>query len=329
MAIGTAGYTAMLAVMALERHGLKPDSGAGGGDRRGRRRRLGRGRAAGQARLPGDRLDRAAAGGRLPQGARRQPRSSTARNSPGPPKPLAKERWAGGINSVGSTTLANVLSMTKYGGAVAACGLAGGMDLPSSVAPFILRGVSLFGIDSVQCPPKLRQEAWRRLASDLDRGKLEAMTTRDRPAGGDRSRRNHPRRPGPGPDRGQDPVKAFRIWLRSSGMIGASRMVTERLTALSRAWQFESGVGDVGESLAVWPSFWRLLVRAGTGQRPRKCRADEARHFIAGKQFAYQCFEGTNGNGRIYPDGSVAGYIQIRRHAGRRASWCCPPARCG
>ena len=92
-------------------------------------------------------------------------------------RPLAKERFAGGIDSVGSTTLANVLSMTKYGGAVAACGLAGGMDLPSSVAPFILRAVSLLGIDSVQCPPKLRTEAWNRLASDLDRGKLEAITS--------------------------------------------------------------------------------------------------------------------------------------------------------
>ena len=93
-----------------------------------------------------------------------------------PPKPLAKERWAGGIDSVGSTTLANALSMTKYGGAIAACGLAGGMDLPGSVAPFILRGVSLLGIDSVQCSPQQRNEAWRRLASDLDRGKLQHMT---------------------------------------------------------------------------------------------------------------------------------------------------------
>src|SRR6185369_5312112 len=93
----------------------------------------------------------------------------------GPAKPLAKERWAGGVDSVGSTTLANLLSMTKYGGAVAACGLAGGVDLPGSVAPFILRGVSLLGIDSVQCPPKLRNEAWRRLESELDRGKLEGM----------------------------------------------------------------------------------------------------------------------------------------------------------
>ena len=94
----------------------------------------------------------------------------------GPPKALAKERWAGGIDSVGSTTLANLLSMTKYGGAVAACGLAAGMDLPSSVAPFILRGVCLLGIDSVMCPIELRKTAWRRLASDLDPGKLTEIT---------------------------------------------------------------------------------------------------------------------------------------------------------
>ncbi|MFY8150620.1 MAG: zinc-binding dehydrogenase, partial [Hyphomicrobiales bacterium] len=92
-------------------------------------------------------------------------------------KPLGKERFAGVIDSVGSTTLANALSMTRYGGAVAACGLAGGMDLPGSVAPFILRGVSLLGIDSVQCPKPVRLAAWKRLASDLDRQKLEAMTT--------------------------------------------------------------------------------------------------------------------------------------------------------
>src|SRR5262249_48311242 len=91
------------------------------------------------------------------------------------PRPLGKERWAGGIDSVGSVTLANVLSMTRYGGAggaVAACGLAGGMDLPASVAPFILRGASLLGIDSVMCPQKLRREAWRRLGTELDRQKL-------------------------------------------------------------------------------------------------------------------------------------------------------------
>ncbi|HZE46066.1 MAG TPA: oxidoreductase, partial [Xanthobacteraceae bacterium] len=91
--------------------------------------------------------------------------------------PLAKERWAGGIDSVGSATLANVLSMTRYGGAVAACGLAGGMDLPTSVAPFILRGVALIGIDSVMCPQTLRREAWRRLSAQLDRQKLAQITT--------------------------------------------------------------------------------------------------------------------------------------------------------
>ncbi len=94
----------------------------------------------------------------------------------GTPRPLAKERWAAGVDSVGSTTLANVLSMTRYHGAVAACGLAGGMDLPTSVAPFILRGVSLLGVDSVMCPQHLRREAWRRLDSDLDRRKLAQMT---------------------------------------------------------------------------------------------------------------------------------------------------------
>jgi acrylyl-CoA reductase (NADPH) len=95
----------------------------------------------------------------------------------GPAKPLGKERWAGGIDTVGSTTLANVLSMTRYRGAVAACGLAGGMDLPTSVAPFILRNVSLLGIDSVMRPTADRRTAWKRLESDLDRGKLAAMTS--------------------------------------------------------------------------------------------------------------------------------------------------------
>ena len=93
----------------------------------------------------------------------------------GQPRTLAKERWAGAVDAVGSTTLANVLSMTRYGGVVTACGLAGGMDLPTTVAPFILRGVSLIGIDSVMCPLPLRQEAWRRLETDLDRGKIESM----------------------------------------------------------------------------------------------------------------------------------------------------------
>jgi acrylyl-CoA reductase (NADPH) len=94
----------------------------------------------------------------------------------GPVKPLARERWAGGIDSVGSTTLANILSMTKYAGAVAACGLAAGMDLPSSVAPFILRSVCLLGIDSVMCPIGPRKLAWERLASDLDQAKLAEIT---------------------------------------------------------------------------------------------------------------------------------------------------------
>ena len=90
---------------------------------------------------------------------------------------LAKTRWAGGIDVAGSATLAHMLSQTKYGGAVAACGLAQGMDLPGSVAPFILRGVSLLGIDSVMCPRDKRLEAWRRLGSDLDPGQLSSMTS--------------------------------------------------------------------------------------------------------------------------------------------------------
>ena len=176
MAVGTAGYTAMLAVMALERHGMKPDqgpivvTGAAGG--------VGSVAVALLAKLG---YTVAASTGRKGEADYLKSLGASEiidrAELSGTPKPLAKERWAGGIDSVGSTTLANVLSMTKYGGAVAACGLAGGMDLPSSVAPFILRGVSLLGIDSVQCSPKLRTEAWQRLDSDLDRGKLEAMTS--------------------------------------------------------------------------------------------------------------------------------------------------------
>jgi acrylyl-CoA reductase (NADPH) len=99
----------------------------------------------------------------------------------GTPRMLNKERWAGAVDSVGSTTLANVLSMIKYGGAVAACGLAQGMDLPTSVAPFILRGLTLAGIDSVMAPKAPRIEAWNRLARDLDKAKLAALTVK-RPA---------------------------------------------------------------------------------------------------------------------------------------------------
>jgi acrylyl-CoA reductase (NADPH) len=93
-----------------------------------------------------------------------------------PGKPLAKERWAGVVDSVGSHTLANACASTRYGGALAACGLAQGMDLPGSVAPFILRGITLYGIDSVMAPIALRQAAWSRLAKDLDLGKLDAIT---------------------------------------------------------------------------------------------------------------------------------------------------------
>jgi acrylyl-CoA reductase (NADPH) len=175
MAIGTAGYTAMLAVMALERHGLKATDGA----------ILVTGAAGGVGSVAVALLAKL---GFAVIASTGRPEEADYLKSLGaseivpraelsvPPKPLAKERWAGAIDSVGSTTLANALAMTKYGGAVAACGLAGGMDLPGSVAPFILRGVSLLGIDSVQCPLPLRTEAWRRLASDLDRGKLAQMT---------------------------------------------------------------------------------------------------------------------------------------------------------
>jgi acrylyl-CoA reductase (NADPH) len=175
MAIGTAGYTAMLSVLALEYHGLSPQSGpivvtgAAGGvgsvatavlSKLGYHVIASTGRMSEADYLKGlgaaEVIDRA--------------------ELSGPGKPLAKERWAGGIDSVGSTTLANVLSMTKYGGAIAACGLAAGMDLPTSVAPFILRGVCLLGIDSVMCPIERRRIAWSRLASDLDRGKLADIT---------------------------------------------------------------------------------------------------------------------------------------------------------
>jgi acrylyl-CoA reductase (NADPH) len=176
MAIGTAGYTAMLAAMALERHGLKPESGpvavtgASGG--------VG---SVAIAILAQRGFTVHAVTGR-PQEADYLKGLGAAeiierKELAGPPKPLAKERWAGAVDSVGSTTLANLLSMTRYGGAVAACGLAGGMDLPGSVAPFILRGVCLYGIDSVMCPLPRRKEAWKNLETGLDRRKLAAMTT--------------------------------------------------------------------------------------------------------------------------------------------------------
>ena len=174
MAIGTAGYTAMLAVMALERHGVTPErgpvavTGAAGG--------VGSVAIAVLAKL-GYRVS--AVTGR-PQEADYFKQLGAAeiverKELTGTPKPLAKERWAGGIDNVGSTTLANLLSMIHLHGAVASCGLAGGMDLPGSVAPFILRGVSLLGIDSVMCPLPRRREAWKRLETDLNRQKLAAM----------------------------------------------------------------------------------------------------------------------------------------------------------
>src|SRR3954466_1812522 len=175
MAIGTAGYTAMLAVIALERHGLKPESGplvvtgAAGG--------VG---SVAVAILAKCGFQVTASTGRLEEADYLKRLGATEiierKELTGPVRPLAKERWAGGIDSVGSTTLANVLAMIRYGGAVAACGLAGGLDPPSFVGPFILRAVSLLGIDSVMCPQSVRREAWRRLASDLDRGKLQSMT---------------------------------------------------------------------------------------------------------------------------------------------------------
>lgn len=179
MAIGTAGYTAMLCVLALERHwrdqGVAPGSaevlvtGAGGGvgsvaiallSQMGHKVVASTGRAAEAAYLKSlgaaDIIDRDTLSG--------------------PGKPLQKERWMGVVDSVGSHTLANACAGIRYGGAAAACGLAQGMDFPSSVAPFILRGVTLYGIDSVMAPLARREAAWARLATDLDRQKLAAVT---------------------------------------------------------------------------------------------------------------------------------------------------------
>ena len=175
MAIGTAGYTAMLAVMALERHGVTPAqgpvcvTGAAGG--------VG---SVAIALLAGRGFSVSAVTGRPQEADYLKSLGATEivdrKDLAGPAKPMAKERWAGGVDAVGSNTLANLLSMTKYGGAVAACGLAGGMDLPGSVAPFILRGVCLYGIDSVMCQLPRRNEAWKKLETELDRPKLAAMT---------------------------------------------------------------------------------------------------------------------------------------------------------
>ena len=175
MAIGTAGFTAMLSILALESHGLTPAAGpvvvtgAAGG--------VG---SIAVALLAKAGWDVIAVTGRPAEAD--YLRSLGAKDIldraelSGPGRPLGKERWAAGVDSVGSHTLANVLSQTRYGGAVAACGLAQGMDLPTSVAPFILRGVSLLGIDSVMCPKGRRITAWARLAHDLDAARLDSMS---------------------------------------------------------------------------------------------------------------------------------------------------------
>jgi len=176
MAIGTAGYTAMLAVLALERQGLKPADGPV----------VVTGAAGGVGSVAIALL--AAAGWHVIASTGRSGEADYLKDLgaaeiidraelSGPAKPLARERWIAGIDSVGSHTLANLLAMTRYGGTIAACGLAQGMDLPSSVAPFILRGVTLAGIDSVMCPMPRRIEAWGRLARDLDKARLARLTS--------------------------------------------------------------------------------------------------------------------------------------------------------
>ena len=176
MAIGTAGFTAMLCVMALERHGVTPDGGEV----------LVTGAAGGVGSVAVSLLAKL---GYTVVGVSGRPEENDYIKSLGasevleraafssPAKPIAKERWAGAIDVVGSHTLANVCSTMKYRGVVASCGLAGGMDFPGSVAPFILRGVTLAGIDSVMCPRPERLEAWQRLARDLDASKLEMLSS--------------------------------------------------------------------------------------------------------------------------------------------------------
>jgi acrylyl-CoA reductase (NADPH) len=172
MAIGTAGYTAMLSVLALEDGGLKPSGGPV----------LVTGAAGGVGSIAISLLS--TLGFKVIASTGRQNEADYLKGLgaseiidraelSGEGKPLAKERWVGAVDSVGSKTLANVLAATQYGGVVAACGLAQGMDLPTSVAPFILRGVTLAGIESVYCPVPRRTKAWERLARDLDRDKLE------------------------------------------------------------------------------------------------------------------------------------------------------------
>ena len=175
MAIGTAGYTAMLCVLALERHGVTPAhgeilvSGAAGG--------VGSVATAVLAKLG---YTVVAVSGRAEEAdylkhlGASEVLNRAEFGTPG--KPLGKERWAGAVDVVGSHTLANICATTKYRGVVTACGLAGGMDFPATVAPFILRGVTLAGIDSVMCPRLDRLETWRRLGTDLDVSKLAMIS---------------------------------------------------------------------------------------------------------------------------------------------------------
>ena len=176
MAIGTAGYTAMLCVLALDDAGVTPDQGD----------ILVTGAVGGVGSVAVSLLAKRgfkvlAATGRPQEADYLRQLGATdivARDDlSGKVRALGKQRWAGAVDVVGSTVLANVISMTKYGGAVAACGLAGGMDLPASVAPFILRGVRLLGVDSVYAPIARRQAAWARLSTDLDLAHLASMTT--------------------------------------------------------------------------------------------------------------------------------------------------------
>jgi acrylyl-CoA reductase (NADPH) len=176
MAIGTAGYTAMLCVLALERHGVKPGdgevlvTGATGG--------VGSVAIALLSKL-GHKV--VAATGKASEEAYLKKLGATAivdrHELSAPGKPLQKERWAAVVDAVGSHTLANACAQTRYGGAITACGLAQGMDFPATVAPFILRGIALLGVDSVMAPRALREQAWSRLARDLDAALLEEMTT--------------------------------------------------------------------------------------------------------------------------------------------------------
>jgi acrylyl-CoA reductase (NADPH) len=176
MAIGTAGFTAMLAVMALEDHGLKPGAGEV----------LVTGAAGGVGSVAVTLL---AQGGYSVTASTGRPEQHDFLRSLGaaafldraelakpPSRPLDGERWAGAVDAVGGTTLAALLTQLKYGASVAACGLAGGSDLPATVLPFLLRGVNLLGIDSVMCPLERRRLAWSRLARELPMAKLDALT---------------------------------------------------------------------------------------------------------------------------------------------------------